>query len=80
MKEVFQLPVLFNGEEQLFDAQLLQYGYIHKFAVRLKGQLVLFEQDEEGQYRAMIDYDEREKAVVHEPRLLAAIVQALTKL
>ena len=80
MNEIFQLPVLYNGEEQLLDAQLLQYGYVHKFALRLNGQLVLFEPDEEGQYRAMIDYNDRENGVLHEPRLLAAIVQAIEKL
>ncbi|MEJ7912672.1 MAG: hypothetical protein WKF70_05925 [Chitinophagaceae bacterium] len=80
MNDDFQLPITYNGKEELLDARLLQYGYVHKFSIQINGQTVLFEPDEEGRYRAMIDYDQKDKLLVCEPRLLEAVVQALDNL
>lgn len=55
MNDTFDLPIIYNGKELAFKSQLLQFGYIHKFAVDINGNTILFEQDEEGSYRAMIE-------------------------
>jgi hypothetical protein len=55
MDEPFELPVNYEGEEILFQARLLQFGYTHRFAVKINGQEVYFEPHEERYYRAMID-------------------------
>ncbi len=55
MNDLFDLPVSYKGERLLFKAQLLQEGYIHKFRVLIEDNEVIFEPDEESNYRAMVD-------------------------
>jgi hypothetical protein len=61
MDEPFELPVNYEGEEILFQARLLQFGYTHRFAVKIHGQDVYFEPDEERNYRAMMEPEHLEK-------------------
>ena len=51
------MPVIYKGEELLLPAQLLPYGYTHRFQVEVNGQVVFFERDEEQNYRAIIDQE-----------------------
>jgi hypothetical protein len=75
MDEEFELPVTYKGEELLFPAQLLQTGYTHRFKVDIYGQEVVFEPDEEKNYRAIIDPEKLDKHVSLE--LLKAIVESI---
>ena len=52
MDEQFELPVEYKGEQLLFKASLIVTGYTHKFNVDVNGQMVIFEPDEERNYRA----------------------------
>jgi hypothetical protein len=80
MDEDFELPVLHEGKELLFTSRLLQYGYLHRFEVEVNGQKVLFEPDEERNYRAMVDPLEADKMKRKDIELLQAIAEALQSL
>ena len=75
MNEMFDLPVTYQGEELLLPAQLLQSGYIHQFKVEVNGQEVVFENDEEGNYRAMVDAEKVAKRI--DVGLLKAIAEGI---
>lgn len=56
MDEEFELPVEYKGHQYLFKTTLLVFGFTHKFRVDVNGQLIIFEPDEERNYRAVLDY------------------------
>ena len=58
MDEEFELPIEFKGQEHIFKSTLLVYGYTHKFQVNVNGRNILFEPDEEKNYRAVLNYGE----------------------
>jgi len=58
MGEQFELPVDYKGEQHLFEAELIVYGYTHKFHVDVNDQTIIFEPDEERNYRAILNYNE----------------------
>ena len=58
MAERFELPVEYNGKKHFFKATLNVYVYTHKFHVDVDGQTIIFQPDEEGNYRAIIDYND----------------------
>jgi signal-transduction protein with cAMP-binding, CBS, and nucleotidyltransferase domain len=43
MDELFEIPVLYKGQELLFPARLLIVGYVHKFVVTIDKQEFFFE-------------------------------------
>ena len=56
MKEEFEIPVGYKNIQYQFKARLLTPGaYTHKIKVDVNGTEVLFEMDEERNYRAYID-------------------------
>ena len=75
MEETFDLPVLLNDREIPFPARLLQLGYTHKFEVDVYGNAVLFEPDEEGSYRAVVDVENTTKDF--DAGLLQAVAEAI---
>lgn len=58
MEEEFELPVVFNNKELNFSTKLLNYGWIYKLEVDIEGTKVLFEPDEEKNWRALISYED----------------------
>ena len=54
MAESFILVVNYKGKEYQLDSELRVFGYTHKIAVNLEGGEILFEPDEERNYRAVI--------------------------
>jgi hypothetical protein len=78
MDESFELPVMYKSEERFFPAQLLQLGYTHKFQVEVDNVTVLFEPDEERNYRAMIDPEQPDKPL--DVALIQAIAEAIEQL
>jgi len=82
MDEEFELPVDFKGEQLLLKASLIVTGYTHKFSVIVNGQTVIFEPDEERNYRAVLSYDDISKKRNIEIELLkgiAAVIEQLVK-
>ena len=76
MYDPFELPVLYNGEELVVPAQLLQRGYTPCFQIEVNGQQVLFERDDEGSYRALMDPETVQNTKV-DRNFLQAIAEAL---
>ena len=58
MDEGFELPVSFNKKELNFPVRLLNYGYSYKLEVDIDGDKILFEPDEERNWRALVAYEE----------------------
>jgi hypothetical protein len=54
MAESFTLVVNYKGKEYHLDSELRIYGYTHKIAINIEGEEILFEPDEERNYRAVI--------------------------
>jgi hypothetical protein len=53
-EESFTLPVFYKNEHRDFPATLQVFGYTHKISVRVGEQDILFEPDEEKNYRAVL--------------------------
>ncbi len=60
MNEPFELPVTYKDKELLFPARLLILGYTHKFQAQVNGVELLFEPDEERNYRAVVAPEQME--------------------
>jgi hypothetical protein len=76
MDEVFELPVLYKNKKLVFAARFLRSGYSYKIEIDVSGQPILFEPDEERNWRAMINTDEMnyEKP---DPELMHSIINSL---
>ncbi|KAA5547841.1 hypothetical protein [Adhaeribacter rhizoryzae] len=74
---LLEIPVTYKGEELSFTGKLILSGYIHKIQVDVTGQQVIFEPDEERNYRVIIDQSQLEKGVQLDVALLQAIAQVL---
>lgn len=77
MDEGFELPVHYKGEELLFPGQLHLYGYTQKIEILVHGVSVLYERDEESNWRAIVDAEELEKNRTLNAELLEAIAEAI---
>ena len=78
MYESFELPVTYKEQELSFPAQLIQQGYVHNFRVTVKGQEIVFERDEEMNYRAIIDAEKMNKEI--DIQLLKLIAETLKEI
>lgn len=54
MDESIELPVLVKGEIIYYTAKVLAFGYVYKLSVDINGVEVLFERDEQGNFRAVL--------------------------
>lgn len=68
-----EIPVTYKGEELSFLAKLLLSGYTHKFQVEVEGQRIMFEPDEEQNYRAVLNAAQLE----HSDRLDVVLLKAI---
>ncbi len=55
MNDTFDIPVVYNNGELLLKAQLIKAGYIYKFNVEVGDANIMFEPDEENNYRAVVE-------------------------
>ncbi len=78
--DIFELPVDYNGKELVFPAELLPMGFTHKIKVTVEGVDVLFEPDEERNYRAMAIDKERVNMEKLDKNLLQVICLTLDQL
>jgi hypothetical protein len=53
-EELFGLPVQYNGQDMLLPAKLVQMGYTYKIFVEVQEQQIIFEPDEERNFRAVM--------------------------
>lgn len=54
----FELALNFKGKDILLPVKLMNYGTAYKLEVEIDGTKVLFEPDEERNWRAMISYED----------------------
>ena len=77
MSEGFELPVKYKGKEFMFPAQLHLYGYTQKIEVMVNGISVMYERDEERQWRAIFDAEALDKNRSINIELLQAIASSI---
>lgn len=76
MPESFLLSVQYKNEEKQFESELRVFGYTHKIAVNVNGIEIIFEPDEERNYRAVLpDPDLKNKNI--DLRLIQIIAEEL---
>jgi len=75
MPESFLLTVHYKNEEKQFESELRVFGYTHKIAVNVNGTEVIFEPDEERNYRAVFQDPESNKNI--DLQLLKIIAEEL---
>ena len=74
MDETFTLVVNYKGKEYQLEGELSIFGYAHNFAVKFEGREILFEPDEERNYRAVMPGYDGSKAEID-----IGLVQAIAK-
>jgi len=77
MEHFFDLPVSYQNEELNLRGRLVTFGYAYKFYVIIEGQELVFERDDEMNYRA-INGDEHSKTISAE--LIEAVIASLQKI
>ncbi len=78
MTEEFEITVVYNNQQYHFKAKLLIMGtYTHKIQVDVDDTEVLFEVDEERNYRAYIDPINNQAIDKADKDLLQAIAKAI---
>ena len=77
MDELFEIPVLYKGQELLFPARLLIVGYVHKFVVTIDKQEFFFEQDDNGKYQAIANTTNQGEVKHLDTELLKAIAESI---
>ncbi|MBN8787239.1 MAG: hypothetical protein J0I84_09120 [Terrimonas sp.] len=73
MNESFELPVQYRNKTILLPAELKIWGYSHRILVTLQEQVIIFELDEERNYRALISDGEKLPAL----EMIKAITESL---
>lgn len=74
--ELFEIPVVYKGKKLHFNAELLTYAYSYKIQVEVNGVLVLFEPDEERNYRAVLQDSQRDNSKA-DKELIKCIADAI---
>lgn len=71
--ETFDLPVDHKGTELFFPARLLQFGYTYRIEVDVDQTTIVFDRDEERNWRAIIDPNAKFPAIDN------SLIQAIYK-
>ncbi|MET0391481.1 MAG: hypothetical protein ABW019_00015 [Chitinophagaceae bacterium] len=77
MEDGFMLPVPYKGETLELDAKFVRLGFIYQFHISIDGRTLIFERDEEQEYR-VIDTAAQGRETDH--GLMEAIVGTLKAL
>jgi len=78
MDEPFFLPVTFKGVEHQFEVLLRRRGYVAVLEVNVNDTLVIFERDEQGEWRAILPEDQAGKTP--DMGLLSAIGETIEQI
>ena len=70
----FTLVVNYKGKEYQVEGELCIFGYTHKIAINFEGREILFEPDEERNYRAVMPGYDSSKTEID-----IGLVQAISK-
>lgn len=80
MDEAFELEVLYKGKKYEFETKLVLTGYTYQFHTTVQGAAVIFERDDEANFRAIAAHADEKSAKALDPALLQQIAQALEAL
>ena len=78
MEHFFELPVTHNDQELLFKGRLVTFGYVYKFYILVNGQELVFERDNNEEFRVVANENDINKQV--DPKLLDSILEVLKSL
>lgn len=78
MEHYFELPVSYKGEELTFKGRLVTFAYEYKFYVNVAGQELIFEKDDEQNFRAITMPDHA--GITIDPALVEKIIEVLRSL
>jgi hypothetical protein len=78
MAETFVITASYKNQQQDFDAELIAFGYSYRIEVMVNEVKVIFEPDEERNYRAYVPEAGNAKNIP-DSLLLQAIAEALEK-
>jgi len=73
----FELPVIFDRKNLAFHGKFLDYGYSSKIEMDIEGTKVLFEPDEERNWRALISFEDLQANKKLNSELLKVIAESL---
>lgn len=73
MSHLFLLPITYEGTEREYPALLVSFSYTYKFLVQVAEHELVFETDDEGQFRVI--GSDQAKSI--DPALLQCIIDAL---
>jgi hypothetical protein len=79
IRESFTFSIQYKNEERVFNAVLSQYGYLHRVTIPVGDIEVIFEPDEERNYRAVVPGIDRNNKEIS-PALLQAIAEKLVEI
>lgn len=77
MEDEFEIPVHYQGQEPAFPSKLVMRGYTHGIQVEVNGQQIMFEPDEDQNYRALLQEADLNKDSKIEVGLLQAIAKVI---
>jgi hypothetical protein len=69
-----------GGKELLFPARLIVFGYSYRIEAEIQERKVLFERDEEGAWRALLQEEDLNRPGTPSRGLLEATASALDEL
>jgi hypothetical protein len=73
MDEPFTISIFYQGDEYEYDARLVTLGYTHKFFVIINGMEVIYEPDDERNYRAILKDADLSKIKDSDVELIKAV-------
>ena len=74
------LPITYKGEELEFPLQIVPMGFTYKFIVTVGDAKLIYEKDDEGEYRAMLADPNVFTGKMPDRELLIAINEVLQSL
>ncbi|NCD68004.1 hypothetical protein [Mucilaginibacter agri] len=76
MDNVIYIPVNFEEERFEFKGIVQRFGYFYRISVDVQDQIIQFEQDEEGNYRALL----KESPIASQiPPITNSLIEAIAK-
>lgn len=80
MEDSFSIDIALNGKEYSFEARLIASGYFLKIHVAIDGIDVVYEPDEERNYRALISEIDKSKVNATTASLITAVGEKIDSL
>lgn len=77
MSEHFDISLVYQGKECIFDAVLLTTAYSYRIKVRVEQLDIFYEPDEEQNFRAIVNYEDSGNTKLPAKALLEEISNAL---